>query len=133
MPTEDCRLVLDQAFTHAVETVLDAFLSEGFRITPVDGGNLRRSLAEGEPQRFAQLDAALPELRFPCRDAGMSLPAILSCQLSVFELTESCTLVTIHNPLTRYPLLAALVPRLSDRLGGALRSVAHHSARLEAA
>ena len=133
MATEDRRLVLDLGFDRAVETVLNAFLSEGFRIKPIDGGDLHQGCAATAPLRLVQLEAALPELSFvPCGRAG-GLPAILACHISLFELTGSCTLVTASTPLARYPLLASLVPRISDRLGGALRVVATRAARSEAA
>jgi hypothetical protein len=133
MPTENRRLVLDEGFTRAVETVLEAFLSEGFTVMPIDGGDLHRRPLAGRPLRYALVEATLPELSFvPCGWAA-GLPAILGCQVSLFELTASCTLVTASNPLTRYPLIASLVPRLSDRIGGALRHVARRGASLEAA
>ena len=133
MSTEDRRLVLDEGFNRAVETVIEAFLSEGFTVRPIDGGDLHRQLLAGHPLRYALVEATLPELRFvPCGRAD-GLPAILGCQIALFELTGSCTLVTAVNPLTRYPLIASLVPRLSDRIGGALRQVERRGASLEAA
>jgi hypothetical protein len=132
MATADRRLVLDQGFDRAVETVLDALLTEGFTIEPVDGGDLHPR-CDTAPLRYALLVATLPELSFaPGRCTG-GLPAILSCRVSLFELNGSCTLVTASNPMARYPLLASLVPRLSDRLGGALRLVRNRGAGLEAA
>lgn len=133
MSTRDHRLVLDQGFSRAVETVLDAFLSEGFTITPIDGGDLHQPCVAGDRLRYALVEAALPELNFvPC-GCRPGLPTILGCRISLFELTGSCTLVTASNPLTRYPLLASLVPRLSDRIGGALRTIVGHGTSLEAA
>jgi len=133
MSTEDRRLVLDQGFDRAVETVLDAFLSEGFTVTPIDGGDLHQRCVADGPLRYALLEASLPELSFvPCRRAA-GLPAILGWRISLFELTGACTLVTASHPLTRYPLLASLVPRLSDRIDGALRLVIRRGSGLEAA
>lgn len=132
MSTSDRRLVMDQGFDRAVETVLDAFLTEGFRVEPVDGGDLHQRCATA-PLRYALLVATLPELSFAPGPCLGGLPAILSCRISLFELTATCTLVTVTNPMARYPMLASLVPRLTDRLAGALRLAASRGAGLEAA
>ena len=133
MSREERRLVLDHGFDRAIETVLHAFLTEGFAVEPVDGGDLHRRCSAGDPLRYTLLEATLPELGFvPCRCMG-GLPAILGCHVALFELTGTCTLVTASSPLARYPLLASLVPRLSDRAGHALRQVARQGASLEAA
>jgi hypothetical protein len=133
MSPEDRRLVVDQEFDRAVEVVLDGFLREGFTIRPVDGGDLHQRCAAGHTLRYAMLEASLPELAFVPGVGVESLAPILGCRISLFELTGSCTLVTVSNPLTRYPLLSSLVPRLTERLGGALRLVAVRGASLEAA
>jgi hypothetical protein len=132
MSTKDRRLVLDQGFDRAVETVLNAFLSEGFTIEPLDGGDLHNRCASVDRLRYALLEATLPELRFVPSGCG-HLPAILACRITLFELTGSCTLVTASSPLQRYPTLASLMPRLSERLGGALHTVVSRGAELEAA
>jgi hypothetical protein len=132
MSTKDRRLVLDQGFDRAVETVLDAFLAEGFTIEPVDGGSLHNRCASVDRLRYALLEATLPELRFVPSGCGR-LPAILACRITLFELTGTCTLVTASSPLQRYPTLASLMPRLSERLGGALHTVVCRGADLEAA
>jgi hypothetical protein len=133
MSSADRRLVLDQGFDRAVETVLGAFLTEGFAVEPVDGGDLHRRSAAVDRLRYTLLEATLPELGFvPCRCLG-GVPAILGCRIALFELTGTCTLVTVSSPLTRYPLLASLVPRLSDRVGSALHQVARQGSSLEAA
>jgi hypothetical protein len=133
MSATDRQLVLDQGFDRAVETVLNAFLTEGFTIEPVDGGDLHQRCASADRLRYARLEATLPELSFvPCGYGG-GLPAILGCRISLFELTRTCTLVTASNPLARYPMLASLVPRLSERLGGALHTVSCRGSSLEAA
>ena len=119
---------MGQGFDRAVETVLDAFLTEGFTVEPVDGGDLHQRCATA-PLRYAMLVATLPELSFAPGPGLGGLPAILSCRISLFELTATCTLVTVSNPVARYPLLASLVPRLTDRLGSALRLVAGQGAR----
>jgi len=128
----DRRLIVDQSFDRAVETVLGAFLTEGFSVEPVDGGDLHQR-CDKAPLRYALIVATLPELRFAPGPCLGGLPAILSCRISLFELTATCTLVTVSNPVARYPLLALLVPRLTDRLGGALGLVARRGAGLEAA
>ena len=132
LSTSDRRLVMDQGFDRAVETVLDAFLTEGFTVEPVDGGDLHQRCATA-PLRYALLVATLPELSCAPGPCLGGLPAILSCRISVFELTTTCTLVTVTNPMARYPMLASLVPRLTDRLAGALGLVAGRGAGLEAA
>jgi hypothetical protein len=133
MSQEDRRLALDQGFDLAVETVLTAFLAEGFAVEPVEGGDLQRRGTAVDRLRYTLLEATLPELGFvPCRCIG-GLPAILGCHIALFELTGMCTLVTASSPLARYPLLASLVPRLSDRAGNALHQVAARGASLEAA
>ncbi len=133
MSGEDRRLVLDQGFDRAIETVLNAFLTEGFAVEPVDGGDLHRRCTAADRQRYTLLEATLPELGFlPCRCIG-GLPAILACRIALFELTGTCTLVTASSPLSRYPLLASLVPRLSDRAANALRQVACPRSSFEAA
>jgi len=132
MSSKDRRLVLDQGFDRAVETVLKAFLSEGFTIEPVDGGDLHNRCSSVERLRYAVLGATLPELRFVPSGCG-HLPAILACRITLFELTGTCTLVTASSPLQRYPTLASLMPRLSERLGGALHTVVCRGADLEAA
>ena len=133
MSNADRRLVLDQGFDRAIETVLNAFLTEGFAVEPVDGGDLHRRCTAADRLRYALLEATLPELGLvPCRCRG-GLPAILGCRIALFELTGTCTLVTASSPLSRYPLLATLVPRLSDRVGRALGQVASQGSSLEAA
>ena len=131
MSSEDRRLVMDQGFDRAIETVLNAFLTEGFAVEPVDGGDLHRRCAAADRLRYTLLEATLPELGFGRRMGG--LPAILGCRIAMFELTGTCTLVTASSPVARYPLLASLVPQLSDRVGNALRQVACQGASFEAA
>jgi len=133
MSSKDRRLVLGQGFDRAVETVLNAFLTEGFTIEPVDGGDLHQRCASADRLRYALLDATLPELSSVPSGCGGGLPAILGCRISLFELTGSCTLVTASNPMARYPMLASLVPRLSERLAGALHTVQCRGVSFEAA
>jgi hypothetical protein len=132
MSTNDRRLVLDQGFDRAVETVLNAFISEGFSIEPVDGGDLHNRCTSVDRLRYALLEATLPELRFVSSGCGR-LPAILACRITLFELTRTCTLVTASSPLQRFPTLASLMPRVSERLDGALHTVVCRGAELEAA
>jgi hypothetical protein len=116
MNGEERRLILDRGFDRTVDTVLDAFLQEGFRMNPVGAGDLRRPETSPRTRRYAMLDAVLPELTF--REAASSEPpAVLGCRISIFELTTACTLVTIERPVVRYPMLAALVPRVTERVG----------------
>jgi hypothetical protein len=121
MDTSERRLILDRPFERAMETVLDAFLSQGFSVRPVDAGDLHQHERPGGPLRYAMLEATLPELAF--RGFPADTPALLVCRLSLFELTGSCTLLTAENPVTRYPLLASMAPRLADRVSSALRVV----------
>ena len=129
MTTDEQRLILDRGFERAMETVLGAFLREGFNVTPLDAGDLhhrdRLSTCGGQSTerslRFARLEATLPELSIAA--LPVEAPALLGCRLTLFELTGSCTLLTAENPVTRYPLLASIVPRIADRVGRALRTV----------
>jgi hypothetical protein len=121
MASDDRRLILSCGFEHATETVLSAFLREGFNVRPIDAGDLHQREHSGSSLRFATLEASLPELCF--RGFPADAPMLLACRVSLFELTGSCTLVTAENPLTRYPLLASIVPRIADRVGRALRVV----------
>jgi hypothetical protein len=118
MNTEERRLILDRGFDRTVDTVLDAFLHEGFTLNPVGAGDLHRPEPgpDGRTRRYAMLDAALPEFVFRSIHSA-DAPVLLGCRISVFELTPSCTLVTIDNPVVRYPELAALVPRVAERVG----------------
>ena len=125
------RLVLDRTFDQTIDAVLSAFLGEGFAIKPVDGGDLHERATDR--LRYARLEATLPELRFVPSRRSEGLPGLLGCQISIFELAGSCTMVTASSHLGRYPLLASLVPRLDDRMNGALTQVASQGATLEAA
>jgi len=122
MNTDERRLILDRGFERALETVLDAFLSEGFAINPVGAGDLHRPNSPGHERRYAMLDASLPELEFRPADEAAA-PAVLGCRVSIFQLTGSCTLVTVENPIVRYPVLAALVPRVAERVERVLRAL----------
>ena len=120
MNIDERRLIIGRGFERAMETVLDAFLHEGFMVTPIDAGDLHhRSHHRTDPGcslRYALLEATLPELAPP-------LPA---CRVSVFELNGACTLVTAENVLVRYPLLESLARNAADRLAGALRLIGRH-------
>lgn len=131
--TPDRRLVIDYGFDRTVESVLQAFLDAGFTVSPIDGGDLHQKQTPGGPLRYALLEATLPELCFVRSAWHADLPPILGCRIAIYEVTSSCTFVTTSNPLTRYPLLASLVPRLSERTRSALGLVALHGACLEAA
>jgi len=131
--TSDRRLVVDQGFTRTIETVLQAFLSAGFSVTPIEGGDLHQKCAPGGSLRYVLLEARLPELSFIASSCRPEATPILGCRISVYEVTGSCTFVTTSNPLARYPLLASLVPRLSARTRSALGLVALHGAHSAAA
>jgi hypothetical protein len=128
MTTGRRRLVLDRTFDQAIDTVLSAFLGEGFAVKPIDGGDLHER-ATGR-LRYALLEATLPELMFVPTRRSEGVPALLGCQISIFELAGSCTMITASSHLGRYPLLASLVPRLDDRVNGALTQVACQGATL---
>ncbi len=129
----DRRLVVDQGFDRTVETVLQAFLNAGFSVTPIEGGDLHQKSGPSGRLRYALLEATLPELSFVRSSCWREFPPILGCRISVYEVTGSCSFVTTSNPLARYPLLASLVPRLSERTRSALGLVALQGSRLEAA
>ena len=60
MATNDRRLIVDQSFDCTVETVIDAFLREGFTVTPVGGGDLRQHSDVGDALQYAVLKATFP-------------------------------------------------------------------------
>ncbi len=74
MSSEDLRLVLDQGFDRAIETVLDAFLAEGFAVEPVDGGDLHRRCTVADRLRYALLEATLPS------SASCRVDAVAGCR-----------------------------------------------------
>ena len=129
----DRRVVVDQGFNRTIETVLQAFMSAGFSVTPIEGGDLHMKSAPGGSLRYVLLEARLPELGFAASERRLEAAPILGCRISVYEVTGSCTFVTTSNPLARYPLLASLVPRLSARTQTALGLVALHGAHSAAA
>jgi hypothetical protein len=124
MNNEERRLILDRGFERTLETVLDAFLREGFCINPIGAGDLHRPESPGHAKRYAMCDAALPELVFRSKFAT-DPPALFGCRVSIFELTASCTLVTIERPIERYPVLTTLVPRVAERIERAVRTLIH--------
>ena len=131
MTTGRRRLVLDRTFEQAIDSVLSAFLGEGFAIKLIEGGDLQERVSGR--LRYARLEARLPELRFVPSRRAEGVPALLGCQISIFELAGSCTMITASSHLGRYPLLAALVPRLDNRVHGALTQVACQGSTLKAA
>ena len=133
MRTDERRILLDKSFEQAIESVLEAFLREGFDVNPVDGGDLHRHTAPGDPLRYAQLEALLPGFGFRLGDTRPSRSSFLACRLSLFEVTGSCTLVVAENRLEQYPALQALFPRVTDQIGHALRVVSHDAVRINAA
>jgi hypothetical protein len=119
MTLEERRLILDRGFDRALDVVLDAFLREGFKVNPTGAGNLHRPGGPGHARRYAMFDAGLPELNFCAEKPGP--PVLLGCRVTMFELTGSCTLVTVEEPVAHYPMLAALVPRINQRIAHAMR------------
>jgi hypothetical protein len=133
MHTNERRIVVDERFERAVAAVVSAFVCEGFTVDALDGGDLRQRTTHGARRRYALLNASLPELRFDAAGSCTTRSALLGCRLSLFELGGSCTLIAVKAPLSPYPLLASLVPRLTERVGHALRLVRRRGSRLEAA
>ena len=133
IPTADRRFVVDHGFDSTVETVLHAFMNAGFSVTPIEGGDLHQKHVPASPLRYTLLEATLPELCFVSDVCRCDPAPILGCRIAIYEVTSSCTFVTTSNPLARYPLLASLVPRLSERTRNALGLVVLHGAGLEAA
>jgi hypothetical protein len=119
MKSEERRVILDRSFDAALGVVLDAFAREGFAITIRDAGDVHRPGTPGHTRRYAAFEAALPELTFGT--TTRLAPAVLGCRVSMFELTWACTLVTAEEPVAHYPVLAALVPRISERIGHAIQ------------
>jgi hypothetical protein len=122
MDTNERHLILDRCYEHAIETVLDAFLGEGFTLNPIEAGDLHRHAVPAQPRRYAVLEATLPELS-RCEAGPPTTSTPLECRLSFFELAESCTLLTAEDPRVRYPSLVPLVCRFNERVADALRRV----------
>jgi hypothetical protein len=133
MATNDRRVVVGQSFDCTVETVIDAFLREGFTVTPVGGGDLRQHSDVGDALRYAVLEATLPERTFTGARCRADCTSMLSCQITVYELVGKCTMVTATSPVGDRQKHASLVPRLTDRVGKALRTVTRARAIVHAA
>jgi hypothetical protein len=133
MTAYERRLIVDRGFDGTVETVIDAFLREGFTITPVGAGDLRHQPACGDPLRYAVLEAWLPGAILVAPRSGTGRSALLSCKISVYELVGSCTLVTATAPGGDYATLASLAPGLNDHIGKALCALTHAGATIVAA
>ena len=133
MTTNDRRLIVDHGFDCTVETVIDAFLREGFTVTPVGGGDLRQQAAMGGALRYAVLEATLPEPAFDVGRRRADVMPVLSCQIAVYELVGKCTMVTATSPVAGRQELALLVPRLTDRVGSALCTITRAPAGTQAA
>jgi hypothetical protein len=114
---------VDHGFDCTVETVIDAFLREGFTVTPVGGGDLRQQPAVGDALRSAVLEATLPELAHAVGRWRADVTPVLSCQIAVYELVGKCTMVTATSPVADRPELALLMLRLTDRVGSALCTI----------
>jgi hypothetical protein len=133
MSTNDRRLIVDHSFDFTVETVIDAFLREGFTVTPVGGGDLRQDSAVGDALRYAVLEATLPELAFAGSRWRADCTPVLTCQIAVYELVGKCTMVTATSPVADRQELALLVPRLTERIGSALCAITRARAGTHAA
>jgi hypothetical protein len=105
-----------------MEAVLDAFLREGFSITPVSAGDLRCEGKAEQPRRYALIDAALSEL-LSHSTAAVVPPTLFRCRVAVFELSGSSTLVTVESPFAHYPALARLVPGIPERIQYVMRAL----------
>ena len=79
MTTGRRRLVLDRTFDQAIDTVLSAFLGEGFAIKLIEGGDLPERVSGR--LRYARLVATLPELRFVPTRPSEGVPALLAVSL----------------------------------------------------
>jgi hypothetical protein len=115
MNIEERRIILDRGFDRALNTVLDAFLQERFTITPTGAGDVHRPGSPGRSRRYAIFEATIPDVEFSAQDATPSCQP-RGCHVSIFELTGSCTLVTVESPDIHYPVLTTLVTRVSDRI-----------------
>ena len=133
MTSNERRLIVDHSFDCTVETVIDAFLREGFLVTPVGGGDLRQHSAVGDALRYAVLEATLPELANDVGRRRADVTPVLSCQVAVYELVGKCTMVTATSPIADRQEVALLVPRLTDRVGSALCTITRARACTQAA
>ncbi len=134
MKSSERRLVLDRSFDEVVDQMLDAFIREGFSVRSLDGGDLGRgSSLSRASRRYAQLDVILPDLAASCAALHVDDHAIVGCRLALFELADSCTLLTAENPTGRYAALSGLASRVDDRMERALRLVAHAHETVNAA
>jgi hypothetical protein len=126
MTTNDGRITLETDFERALESVLGAFEREGFTVRPVNGNGRFRVVSDHRILRCAELDVNLPELTFADN------AALLTCRISMFELTSDSTLVTANSPLEFYPVLSSLTPRISFRVNSVLHVLAGGAARTAA-
>jgi hypothetical protein len=133
MNSNNRRLIVSHSFDCTVETVIDAFLREGFTIRPVGAGDLRHHSIPGDALRYAVLEATLPELSFASGRWRADLTPMLCCRIELYELVGKCTMVTAESPVADYPQLALLVPRLTDRLAKAVCAITRSTAETQAA
>jgi hypothetical protein len=119
MKTLERRLIVDHAFDHILDLVIDGFLQEGFTVVPFGAGDLRHDLTSGNPLRLAILQAWLPA---PGVSPGRVVAGLPSCHVAVYELVGCCTLVTAATPDPTS--VATSVPSLQDRIDRALRGEA---------
>jgi hypothetical protein len=133
MTTNDRRLIVDHSFDRTVEAVIDAFLREGFTVTPVGGGDLRQHSAVGDALRYAVLEATLPVRTVDTGPWRADVTPVLSCQIAVYELVGKCTMVTATSPVADREEFALLESRLTDRIGSALCTITRARAGTHAA
>ena len=134
MKSSERRLVLDRSFDEVVDQMLDAFIREGFSVRSLDGGDFGRgSSFSGARRRYAQLDVTLPDLASSCAALHVDDNAVVGCRLALFELTDSCTLLTAENPTRRYAVLSGLASKVDDRVERALRLLIHAHETINAA
>ena len=62
MKTNTRRLIVDHSFDCTVETLIDAFLREGFALRELEAGDLRKHSTPSCALRYAVLEATLPKL-----------------------------------------------------------------------
>jgi hypothetical protein len=125
MTLHERRLILDRSFDASLDAVLAALVREGFAVNPLAAGDLHRPGYPGRMRRYASLEALLPEFALRTPVVGETTSEC-GCRVSIFELTVSCTLVTVEPPVAAHTASSALLPRVADRIerfAGALARV----------
>ena len=94
MDTFERRLIVDRVFDRTIESLIEAFLREGFTVEPFGAGDLRMCQATGNTLRHVVLEAWLPASVVAPGRAGVRIASLPGCEIAVYELVGSCTLVT---------------------------------------